>query len=253
MNSGRGRTKFSNPNIQKPKASGWSGPKPFITTAMTESNDDRVEKKITYTEKKPIEIIPQQINCVEYIPNFLSNPTALYNKFLEEFNFEDRTVYLNHGKTYQLNRATCIFGDKDILDAPPKIWGADNPIVPWTPELTQIKEQIEIYTKMKYNICLCNYYKDGTKTIGWHNDKEEKGSVSSIASISLGYERLFQLKEINDETKIYDYVLGNGSLFWMRDPCQNIYLHWLPPDPKCQEGRINLTFRLFDKFRYDKS
>jgi len=252
VNTGKGRTKFSNSTILKPKTGGWSGSKPFITTKVIDNGIDGVEKKITYTEKKPIEIIPQQISCVEYIPNFLSNPTTLYDKFLEEFNFEDRTVYLNHGKTYQLNRATCIFGDKDILDAPPKIWGADNPIVPWTPELMQIKEQIEIYTKMKYNICLCNYYKDGNKTIGWHSDNEERGSTSCIASISLNAKRLFQLKEKEEPTKIYDFWLENGSLFLMLDGCQEKYLHWLPPNPECKEGRINLTFRLFDKMRYIK-
>ena len=194
----------------------------------------------------------EKVDCVEYHPNFLPRPNFLYRKFLKESNFEDRFVLDENDKElYKLNRATCIFGDDEISDAPPKIWGANNPIQPWTSELLKIKTKIEGLTGKKYNICLCNFYKNGRKTINWHSDNEEKGSVSSIASISLGAERKFQLRDKTTD-KMYNYILGSGSLFLMRDGCQENYLHRLPEDLRCKGGRINLTFRLFDKMRYSK-
>lgn len=190
-----------------------------------------------------------QISCVEYHPNFLKKANLLYQKF-RKFKFKVRNVQDDtNNNLYKLNRATCVFGDEDIMDAPPKIWGAENPIQTWTPELLQIKQQIEALTGKKYNVCLCNYYANGDRSIGWHSDNEEKGSVSSIASISLGAERVFELK--NKETQaVTKFLLENGSLFLMKQGCQEHYTHRLPPDPQCRGGRINLTFRLFDKTRY---
>ncbi|ARF11712.1 2OG-FeII oxygenase superfamily protein [Klosneuvirus KNV1] len=193
------------------------------------------------------------ITCVKYHPNFITNPTELYEKFLYNFDFKDRVVKLNNNKEYKLTRATCVFGDPDILDVPPKIWGSDNSIKQWTPELLEIKNKIEELTGNKYNICLCNYYKNGKKIINWHSDNEELGSTSCIASISLGADRIFQLREKTGSDKIYDYILENGSLFLMLDGCQENYLHRVPKDPNCQNGRINLTFRQFDKKRYETS
>lgn len=240
VRSGWGRAKSSHlpqTSMKIPTKSGWGNGNVAKFTYQSKTEEPKIN----------------QLQYVEYHPNFIANPNILYKKFLTEFNFEDRMAYLDSGKSYLLNRATCVFGDSNILDVPPKIWGADNPINPWTDEMLEIKNKIEALTDRKYNVCLCNYYKDGTKTIGWHNDKEERGSVASIASISLGAKRLFQLKEIEDNTKIYDCHLENGSLFLMKNGCQDKYLHWLPPDPSCFEGRINLTFRLFDIDRYAKS
>ncbi len=50
------------------------------------------------------------------------------------------------------------------MDDPPKIWGSDNPIRKWTPDLLKIKNQIESLTGKTYNICLCNFYQNGNST-----------------------------------------------------------------------------------------
>lgn len=193
---------------------------------------------------------PEKDGIVEYIPNFLTNPTELYNKFSKECNFEVRHVYRDDNDDgYRLNRATCIFGDENILDAPPRIWGSDNPINPWSTDLLDIKNKIQNYTQKYYNISLGNLYDCGKRTIGWHSDREEKGSTSSIASISLGAVRPFLLKNISTG-EVFEYKLENGSLFLMKEGCQENYLHCLPPVPTLNEGRINFTFRLFNKDRY---
>lgn len=52
------------------------------------------------------------------------------------------------------------------------------------------------------------------------------------------------------KSKCYTFTLASGSLFIMSSPCQDLYLHCIEADPNCDEDRINLTYRLFDKFRY---
>jgi alkylated DNA repair dioxygenase AlkB len=47
------------------------------------------------------------------------------------------------------------------------------------------------------DICLCGWYANGKKKIGWHRDREELGNQTPIASISLGAERLFEFRENN--------------------------------------------------------
>lgn len=188
------------------------------------------------------------VSCIEYYPGFINEPETVYDNLLN-LPFKDRYVLDDEGKEkYKLQRSTCVFGDEGISDDPPRIWGSDNPIRPWTPELYRIKNKIEDLTKKKYNVCLCNYYESGKKAINWHSDNEEKGSISSIASVSLGSERRFEIR--NKETgQVNRWILQNGSLFLMKEGCQENYIHRLPKD-KSQTGRINLTFRLFDKMRY---
>jgi alkylated DNA repair dioxygenase AlkB len=47
--------------------------------------------------------------------------------------------------------------------------------------------------RLGYNAVLCNLYRNGNDSVGLHADADEMGPV--IASISLGAERLFRLKE----------------------------------------------------------
>ncbi|CAD7959202.1 unnamed protein product [Amoebophrya sp. A25] len=52
-------------------------------------------------------------------------------------------------------------------------------LLPWPPELLQIKKRVEEWYKVKtgillrFTVCVCNLYRDGSEHIGWHTDKEE--------------------------------------------------------------------------------
>lgn len=179
----------------------------------------------------------------DFIPKEERN--KLYNLFLNTFDFKDRKV----GGTIKLNRATAVFGDQTDFETIPKIWGDGIEVKLFTTELKNIRDQISKITGAKYNICLCNFYANGKKTIGFHSDREENGSISNIASISLGAERKFIFREKYSE-KTFEFTLENGSLIVMGDKCQERYEHAILRDDNLKEGRINLTFRLFDVKRY---
>jgi alkylated DNA repair dioxygenase AlkB len=90
---------------------------------------------------------------------------------------------------------------------------------------------------------LINYYRDGQDSNGWHADNEKTlGPNPSIASISLGAERTFELKHLSTGQK-KSILLAHGSLLHMHGPLQHHYKHQLPKKRALTEARLNLTFR----------
>jgi alkylated DNA repair dioxygenase AlkB len=122
----------------------------------------------------------------------------------------------------------------------------------WITELLSLKTRVEEATpvvaysnlslpRLGYNAVLCNLYKNGDDSVGLHADAEpEMGPV--IASVSLGAERLFRLKEKSGAIAFAER-LPHGSLFIMAGDTQNNFKHEVPKEPYVTQPRINLTFR----------
>ncbi|HET8803125.1 MAG TPA: alpha-ketoglutarate-dependent dioxygenase AlkB [Aequorivita sp.] len=113
----------------------------------------------------------------------------------------------------------------------------------WTPELLQLKKQIEEKSGESFNSCLLNLYHSGEEGMAWHNDAEKDLKKNgAIASVSFGAERKFAFK--HKETKeTVSINLQHGSLLIMKGTTQSHWLHRLPPTKKIHSPRINLTFR----------
>ncbi len=110
-------------------------------------------------------------------------------------------------------------------------------------ESTDISELKE--SKNDYNMCLVNWYPDGAHYIGPHSDDEKQLVVgSSIASLSWGATRKFKLKAKYTSGLDLDIVLEDGDLVIMGGDCQKTHKHSVPKC-KCDEERINFTFRVF--------
>lgn len=124
--------------------------------------------------------------------------------------------------------------------------------LPWIPELLSLKIRIEQHTPQRayanvgmtrcgYNAVLCNFYRNGSDSVGLHADAEpEMGPV--IASLSLGAERLFRLKRL-DGSVAFSERLAHGSLLIMAGHTQKSFKHEVPKEPDVVQPRINLTFR----------
>lgn len=192
--------------------------------------------------------IPLPGASVQYYSRFISpeRAAALFVKF-QNFPWKVRQAAYAGTKHYQLNRSTCAFGDPGVKA--PQIWGNDLVVDLWTPEMLELRDVISTLTGYKFNICLCNKYKNGKQTIGYHADNEERGSISCIASISLGAARKFLFK-CNATGAVTELVLDNGSLLIMGPGTQENYKHTVPSEPSIEEERINLTFRWFEEERY---
>ena len=109
--------------------------------------------------------------------------------------------------------------------------------------LNELRLRIEARTKNTYNALLINLYRDGLDSNGWHADDEKSlGSNPSIASLSLGAERPFELKHQRTGQKLKIH-LADGSLLHMYGELQHHWKHQLPKVRNFSGQRINLTFR----------
>ena len=122
--------------------------------------------------------------------------------------------------------------------------------LPWQSGLLQIKTDAEkaIVEHLKCDIylnsVLCNYYRNGQDSMGFHADNEkELGQNPVIASINFGETRRFQFRRRDDKVVKYELELTHGSLLVMAGAMQQHWLHAVPKEPKRTKPRINLTFR----------
>lgn len=114
---------------------------------------------------------------------------------------------------------------------------------PWIDPLLKLKKIVSMACKENFNSCLVNLYETGNDYAAYHADNEkELGKNPTIASLSLGGERLFHLK--NNQTKeLFKITLASGSLLLMSDELQHNWIHQLPKTKKEVLPRINITFR----------
>ena len=181
---------------------------------------------------------------VEYFPDFLNAESS--DRFFEtlESTIAWQADQLKmFGKLLTLKRKIAWYGDAPYAY---RYSQSTKIALPWTPELCQLKAQLEDFSGESFNSCLLNYYHHGGDSMGWHRDNEKTmTSGATIASISLGAERLFKFKH-KDAQLAQSILLEHGSLLLMKGETQQHWKHSLPASKKITTPRINLTFRVFD-------
>lgn len=194
-----------------------------------------------------MELIPIPGAEIYYEKNFLSpeEATALFKALREKCAWERHTTSFRS----QVPRDEAYYGDPGTNYTYSR---REYRPLAWIPELLLLKAQAEKATpasayanlglpKLGYNAALCNLYLNGNDSVGLHADAEpEMGPV--IASISLGAERLFRLKEKKGKVVFAERLL-HGSLFIMAGETQRNFKHEVPKEPGVDQPRINLTFR----------
>jgi alkylated DNA repair dioxygenase AlkB len=145
------------------------------------------------------------------------------------------------GRSIAVPRETAWYGDATYTYS-----GIVNRPQPWTLELAALRERLEAKTAAPFNSVLLNRYRDGADGMGWHADNEpELGPSPIIASVSLGSDRMFQLRRNDVPHDRIDIVLEHGSLLVVRGETQRMYRHRIPKlsRPDAAGERINLTYR----------
>lgn len=164
----------------------------------------------------------------------------LFSALQNELNWQQD--YLNFGsKTVAIPRLQAWYGD---AGADYQYSGLKMQTQAWTPHLLQIKHHIECLCNTRFNSVLANWYRNGQDSVSWHQDNEpELGQNPSIASVSLGAERPFQLKHKRHKQDRITLRLPHNSLLLMGGSLQHYWQHQLPKVTGLTEPRINLTFR----------
>ncbi|BAZ42988.1 2OG-Fe(II) oxygenase [Calothrix sp. NIES-4101] len=164
-----------------------------------------------------------------------------FNELRNTLNWRQDKIKM-FGKESNLPRLTAWYGDNDKSY---KYSGIRMSPQLWTSVLLFIKSRIEGILKAEFNSVLVNLYRDGKDYVSWHSDDEQElGKNPTIASVSFGETRRFQLKHKSqkDLDKV-EILLTNGSLLLMKGSTQHFWLHQIPKSSKPLQERINLTFR----------
>ncbi|AOE50422.1 alpha-ketoglutarate-dependent dioxygenase AlkB family protein [Kangiella sediminilitoris] len=179
---------------------------------------------------------------VKFQSDYLGPQQAIdfYNKLYKQVDWQKETLWI-FGEERLVPRLVAWYGDPE---AEYRYSGKLHKPLPWIRPLQDIKEQLEQTLGCCFNSVLCNLYRDGSDSMGWHADDErELGSNPVIASVSLGAKRAFHLKHKKNPKLRHKMSLTSGSLLVMQGATQKFWLHQVPKEPKITEARINLTFR----------
>ena len=182
---------------------------------------------------------------LEYYPEFIDKRLAdIYlDHLLHLGNWRHDKIKL-FGKEIFQPRLTALFGESGKKYS---YSGLEMKPEPFTRELEEIRKRCEKYSKTSFNVCLANFYRDGSDSMGWHaDDEKELGKKPVIASVSFGAERVFHLKHKKATTAKHKIRLQHGSLLIMKGTTQEFWKHQLPKTKKLVGPRINLTFRKID-------
>ncbi len=179
---------------------------------------------------------------LQYAQHFLSLEQAdrLFAELVTQVPWQQAEIRL-FGKSVMTPRLSCWMGDASA------VYRYSNTTFlpePWLNSILALKNQLETAVGCTFNSVLLNYYRNGQDSMGWHSDDEpELGTQPAIASLSLGAERRFLLREKTKNARSMGLPLAHGSLLLMQGDSQIKFQHALPRTAKSIGARINLTFR----------
>lgn len=167
----------------------------------------------------------------------IDEPDALMTRIVAETPWKRPIV----GDDYVLPRQIAWYADPGLTYY---YSGIANDPLPWTEALQDLKALCQRVAGADLNSALLNYYQNGNDTVGWHSDAEpELGPEPTIASVSLGVERTFEIKPRRGKKAIIPIRLPNGSVLVMSGRSQADWLHRVPVDEQIHGARLNITFR----------
>lgn len=186
-----------------------------------------------------------EMKCIDYYNDFLSKEFAdECLKVLSSLDYTSELTTLD-GEKVNVPREMIYLSDEAVdypyanLILKGKSWNEIKIV-------SDLKDMIESKTGAKFNGVLMNKYRDGNDTINWHSDSEKQlGEKPTIASLNLGAERIFKFKLKEDKKIKNEFLLEHGSLFIMKDDCQEKWLHSIRRDSSVKTERLNLTFRYY--------
>nr|WP_314839872.1 alpha-ketoglutarate-dependent dioxygenase AlkB [uncultured Flavobacterium sp.] len=180
---------------------------------------------------------------ISYYPSFFDLATAneIFHSLVQDIPWQQDDIRV-FGKVHPQPRLTALYGNEG------KPYSYSNITMqphPWNPLLQKLKIQVEAASNTIFSTVLLNQYRDGKDSNGWHADNEkELGINPTIASLSFGATRNFQMKHNHLKDQKLNLLLEHGSLLLMKGSTQHYWKHQIPKTAKPTEPRINLTFRV---------
>lgn len=192
-------------------------------------------------DERRIELPDADIRVFDGVFRIPEETAALLGRLLAEVAWEQDVVTV-FGARRPVPRLTAWVGDPGAVYT---YSGLRMEPRPWTPLLRGIADRVEPLAGVRFNSVLCNRYRDGADTVGWHRDNEpELGPEPVIASVSFGATRRFLLRHRRDKRLRAELLLEDGTVIVMRGPTQREWHHCVPRTALPVGERVNLTFRV---------
>ncbi|MFM7770704.1 MAG: alpha-ketoglutarate-dependent dioxygenase AlkB, partial [Bacteroidota bacterium] len=99
------------------------------------------------------------------------------------------------GKEYNEPRLTCYFGPKYTYS---NIHWPESPMHPIVQELFNMVCEA---SEFDFNAVLCNFYRNGADSMGWHADNEKEIDQKFIGSVSFGGTRKIHFRNLSSMEK----------------------------------------------------
>lgn len=194
----------------------------------------------------PVNLSPELgTSNIVFWPNWLSGAEAdqqLLSRAIEQTDWRQDNIRIA-GKIIPVPRLQNWFGDPATSYTYSGICLQAVSFPDW---MEQLRLSVEGQTGQPFNRALVNYYRHGRDSVDWHADDEKAlGPAPVIASVSLGAERVFQLRHNLSREKL-SISLPHGSLLLMGAGIQQHWQHRLAKVGDLQEPRVNFTFRYME-------
>ncbi|XP_033629195.1 uncharacterized protein LOC117291528 isoform X2 [Asterias rubens] len=203
---------------------------------------------------------PSGQSVVELMFDFLTKEEAdrIFEILDKEIDWYQQTNTNRYGDDYKEPRQVCWYGEHPYAYSKVQMKANQK----WPHELLEVRKRIEAKAGMTFNSVLCNKYRNQHDGVAWHSD-DEYGlrDQPTIASLSLGEERMFEMRKKPLDRRSRDYTnceklkvpLTHGSFLIMSKHTQDDWQHQVPKESKPKTLRINLTFRnIYPDERFEK-
>lgn len=198
------------------------------------------------TVELPLEGVGENAGRASLASGFFASGEAAahFTELRDSLRWEERSIQI-FGRRLLQPRLVAYYGDPG---ASYRYSGTLFEPRPWTSVLAQIRSRVEAAVGAPFNAVLCNLYRGGSDSMGWHSDDEmELGARPVIASVSLGASRnlRFRARRSAARRRSTAVELGDGSLLLMTGDLQRNFQHQIPKVTAARGvgPRINLTFR----------
>ena len=178
-----------------------------------------------------------------YVPNAFTHEESYgyFNQLFTEISWKQEPIKI-FGKEVMQPRLTAWYGD---ITKPYAYSGITMAPSHWIHPLLKIKSVADRFSGAVSSSALLNLYRDGNDGLGWHRDNEKVlGPTPTIASVSLGAVRSFQLRDYRNKNNIISLDLQPGSIVIMKGASQQMWEHRIPKSKRIFGARINVTLRV---------
>ena len=186
-----------------------------------------------------------------YIPNILTEDECEYIKklaILEEEMDSEEPYLLYHppvvlyGRVCHQQRSVGFFtNDKRVKGYrySKRILKSQN-----MPEyMASIMAKVNRVLNHNFNAILLNHYANGKEYISAHSDSQIGLKTNIVASISVGEDRIFRIRDKETNNVVLDVPTYERGLLLMIGDFQQHYTHEIPVDKRITMPRWSLTFR----------